>query len=856
MTENHRISAHSTLSNTPVLLIPLDSSRHNRTYSFTSGEYPLDERLNRLIRQSQITENEQLALFAAVYFSFIYRLSGEKEMMIELISNDGSGTPLQVNLEERATFQRIVTSILQSSKAGQAPLEGDYDTRLSVRHSIKPDRELFNWQLLEENNRWHIKVDYDYSLLESETIARYVSYYETLLESALTDLSAGIASVNILTEADKSVYEQMNDTKGAYASTQTIHGMVEQAAAQYPDRIAVSSVHGELTYRQLNEKANQTARMLLSRGLQKGDFVTLFMERSLELIASLLGILKAGGVYVPVDPDHPEERNRYILEDTKSAFILTKTESMGKAIQQCTGLGTVKEIINIESQIDHYDGTHNPNVDVMQTDLSYIIYTSGSTGRPKGALIAHEGVVNLGETVPRDCQIEHHDVLTQFATYSFDASVWDTIGALFYGAHLYLLSPEERVSVEDFAAAIERTGTTIITILPTVFFNQLAAYLSEDGYKKLSKVKLITVAGEALYGEQVRAFQRKFHDNIDIVNVYGPTECTVCTTTHKISGYIPDNLTNIPIGKPIQNYQVYIVNEDNQLCPVHVHGEVLIATVGLAKGYLNQPEKTADAFVSNPFGEGQIYKSGDIAKLLPNGTIEYVGRRDSQIKIRGHRIEIGEIEDSFAKIPNVQNVSVICKKDDQGQNMLVGYFTSKDGQSLSAAAVKRMLGDKLPSYFVPKWVIQLEEMPISPTGKIDRKSLHNYEHREEQYAESYAAPENEIQHKLADAWQEALSLDRVSIYDDYFAIGGDSLGIIHILAILKPYYPELKINDLFLYKTIDAISKRIEQLKSEAVKVSSTAAVKKGPIIALDEHPAVLNPLLLDRNIIRLLPSC
>ncbi len=171
--------------------------------------------------------------------------------------------------------------------------------------------------------------------------------------------------------------------------------MVEQAVAQYPDRIAVSSVHGELTYRQLNEKANQTARMLLSRGLQKGDFVTLFMERSLELIVSLLGILKAGGVYVPVDPDHPEERNRYILEDTKSAFILTKTESMGKAMQQCAGLGTVKEIINIESQIDRYDGTHNPNVDVAQTDLSYIIYTSGSTGRPKGALIAHEGVVNL-----------------------------------------------------------------------------------------------------------------------------------------------------------------------------------------------------------------------------------------------------------------------------------------------------------------------------------------------------------------------------------------------------------------------------------------------------------------------------
>lgn len=469
--------------------------------------------------------------------------------------------------------------------------------------------------------------------------------------------------------------------------------------------------------------------------------------------------------------------------------------------------------------------------------MAYVIYTSGSTGRPKGALIAHEGVVNLGETVRTDCQIKPGDVLTQFATYSFDASVWDTIGALFYGAHLYLLSNDERVSVEEFASAIERTGTTIITILPTVFFNQLSTYLSSEGYLKLAKVKLITVAGELLYGEQVRAFQRKFQDGIDIVNVYGPTECTVCTTTYKITGYISDNMTNVPIGKPIHNYKVYIVNEENQLCPVNVHGELYIETVGLAKGYLKQPEKTAEAFIPNPFGEGQIYKSGDICKLLPDGTIDYVGRRDSQIKIRGHRIEIGEIEDSFAKIANVQNVAVICKKDVDGQNMLVGYFTSKEGEGISGAVIKRMLGDKLPSYFVPKWIVQLDVMPTSPTGKIDRKGLINYEHRAGQSTEeSYEEPVTDVEWNVARSWQEALKLDQVSRCDDFFTIGGDSLAIIQVLVILKPYYPSLKINDFFQYRTVEAIAIRIEELALEEHHKTGLPRYT-GPVISLHEHP-------------------
>lgn len=838
MTENNHTPVLVTES--PLLFIPLDSSRHGRTYSYLTVEVLMNEQLEAKLLRMQ--EEERGAVLTAAYFALLYRLSGEADIMAECVAGDGKSVPLLMNFEQKQTFASLMSGISAQLAAGAiASPELQFDTRISVGQRLEAVQELLNWQLFEEGGRWKQSVGYDSSVLAESTIRSYIQYYDTLLEAALENTDTLIAAVGILTEQDQEVYKKLNDTAWPYDTSKTIHGMFEQAAAAYPDRIAVSSVHGRLTYRELNEQANRTARLLLSRGLRKGEFVTIFMERSLELVVSLLGILKAGGVYVPVDPEHPEDRNRYILSDTGSPFILTKAVYEPQAAALSAGVETVKAIIPMDAGVtDTYEGTGNVENGVLPNDLAYVIYTSGSTGRPKGALIAHEGVVNLGETVRTDCGITPDDVLTQFATYSFDASVWDTIGALFYGAHLYLLSNEERVSVEEFADAIERTGTTIITILPTVFFNQLSAYLSDEGYRKLAGVKLITVAGEALYGEQVRAFQRKFNDAIDIVNVYGPTECTVCTTTYTVKGFIADDLVNVPIGRPIHNYKVYIVNEENQLCPVNVPGEVYISTVGLAKGYLNQPEKTAEAFIANPFGEGQIYKSGDIAKLLPDGTIEYVGRRDSQIKIRGHRIEIGEIEDSFAKIPNVHNVAVICKKDTDGQNMLVGYFTTRDGGELPSAAIKRMLGAKLPSYFVPKWIVQLDAMPTSPTGKIDRKSLKNYDHREAAASDAgFVAPVTDIEQHVAASWEEALKLERVGRFDDFFPIGGDSLAVIHILMLLKPHYPELKINDFFQYRTVEALSARISQLMQQQSSASQRAAVITGPAVPLEEQPPI-----------------
>ncbi|MDQ0169836.1 amino acid adenylation domain-containing protein/thioester reductase-like protein [Paenibacillus tundrae] len=842
MIDNHSSSAHIMETELPVLQIPLDFGRRQQSFVYESTHIPLQPALSHELTQKFGSASTYPALLST-YAALLFRLSGEQELAIGTLAPEHAAANVIMQIHGKMTFGELIEQISEQLLNNNTTHPGAYPETIFMHNSVQLPQapQILNWNIRNDRGQFILDSFYDASLLNEATIMRYAEYFETLLLAMIRNTDKSIGSVDILSSSDRLLYRELNDTAVLEPEHQTIHGWFEAVAAEYPNSPAITSLSGKYTYRELNERSNQVARVLLSNGLQKGEFVSIFMERSLETIISILGILKAGGVYVPVDPEHPQERNSYIVEDTASSFVLTKDSSFTEASRLFSGITTVRQILSVDGRLAGFAAS-NPNLDVQPDDLAYIIYTSGSTGKPKGALVAHRGVTNLGSVVQRDCDIMPSDVLTQFATYSFDASVWDTIGALFYGAELYLLSAEERVSVEDFAAAIERTGTTIITILPTIFFNQLASYLSDEGFHKLAKVKIITVAGEALYGEQVRAFQRKFGNQIDIVNVYGPTECTVATTTHRISEQVPDHVVNMPIGKPIHNYKVYIVNEEQQLCPVGVPGEVYISTPALAKGYLNQPERTAQAFIENPFAMGEkIYKSGDIAKLLDNGLIEYVGRSDSQLKIRGHRIEIGEIEDHFARLEQIQDVAVIPKKESDGQNMLVGYFTSVDGSTLSVEELKAQLAVKLPSYFVPKWICQLDEMPIAPTGKINRKAMVAlpHEERHENRAER-VLPATETETIILNAWKEILQHDDFGVEDSFFTIGGDSLRVIHVLVLLKPHYPLLKIADFFSEKTIRALARRVEKLALATEQSDSASSGTSGLITQLSEHPVEL----------------
>lgn len=835
----------------PILDIPTDYPNYNKAnLNKSSSTILLNENLCNAIKMSNFKLNTETFMLAA-YVVWIARLSSEKDVLIG-VNIKNTLYPVRISLDDIKIFEDLLVLIekkLQNlNKYSYLPNEvlppsTTNSNLFQSTFNLNPNENLdissmLNWEIAEDNSNISISLQYDTSLFKLKTIERFIKYYINILEAVLENPKINIYKINIITEEELRLYDELNNTEKAFPSENTIPKMFEEAVASFPNNIAISSTDGEFTYSELNIQANKLANALIEKGLKKGDFVSIFMERSLETIISILGILKAGGVYVPLDPEHPEDRNTYIISDTKSPFILTKNLHLSKAKDLLSNSLSVKEIITIDNI--HSFSPDNPNVNIDSSDLAYVIFTSGSTGKPKGTLIAHKGVVNLGCLIRSELNINEKEILTQFSTYSFDASVWDTFGSLFWGARLHLLSSEERMSVDAFADAIERTKATFITILPTVFFNQIATHLSKDNFSKLSTVKKIAVGGEALSGELVRAFQRKFKNSIEIFNLYGPTESTVVATGHRVTDLIPENQANIPIGKPFSNYKVYIVNEENELCPINVPGEILISSVGLAKGYLNQEEKTKEVFIDNPFKDNStIYKSGDIVRLLENGLIEYVGRKDSQVKILGHRIEIGEIENTFAKHLQIQDVAIIAKKDN-GETYLVAYYTGKNNTVVKASILKGFLQERLPSYMVPKYMNQLEEMPISPTGKIDRKKLATFEVIKDTENFNYVAPQNETQTIIADAWKKVLALDKISIYDNYFDIGGHSLKIMSILVLLKPHFPDLKIGDFFTYKTIADLSIHVDKLQKADKIIREKSKSGVWEVKDLNEYPSSL----------------
>ncbi|MFP3918203.1 amino acid adenylation domain-containing protein [Lysinibacillus telephonicus] len=645
----------------------------------------------------------------------------------------------------------------------------------------------------------------------------------------------------LLTDEEKLLYHSLNQTEAPYESDKTIPEVFYKSAAKFADNIALSFEGGTMTYRQLNERSNQIAHMLLANGLKKGDYVALVMERSKETVMSLLGILKAGGIYVPIDPSYPKERCHYLLNDTCAPFILTKSEHssfLRELLQQDSHSRSVFKI----DQMEETYSKENIDINSSPSDIAYIIYTSGSTGKPKGTMLRHYSVVNLIKDHQRIYQSTEKDVYSQFISYSFDPSIAETFTALFSGARLHMLTSIERVSIEAFAEMIKREKITSATV-PNAFFNQLATYLPVEMKESLASLKYLSVGGEALMASVIQKWQEKFGTNIEIVNVYGPTECTVLSSYYKVKGEIKDNTTSIPIGKPIANYEMYILNNEGKLCPVNEPGELYIAGIGLAAGYLNQPEKTAEAFVPHLFSndpEKLMYRTGDLVRLLPSGVIEFVGRKDTQIKVRGFRIEIGEIETVLANHPSIHQAVILAKKMNDGNNSLFAYYTVSPGSQIEQEEIRKYLGQTLPEYMIPERFIEMEQMPLSPTGKIDRKQLAELEISLSQ-TNDYEAPENEMQQILAKAWEHVLGIERVGIRDNFFHIGGHSLKILEILVQVKKHAPFLTIQDFFQYQTIAELDYFIKNYNFE--ENSSTKQSKDFVLKELMEPSALsINP--------------
>ncbi|SFJ95232.1 non-ribosomal peptide synthetase, partial [Thermoflavimicrobium dichotomicum] len=630
-----------------------------------------------------------------------------------------------------------------------------------------------------ERDTLHFTVEYSTALFKRETIERMTKHFAYILAQVAANPDLLLREIQLVTEEEKvQIFQVFNDTQANYPSEKTIHALFEEQVEKTPDQIAVVCAGESLTYRELNERANQVARVLRKQGAGPKSVVGLLTDRSVEMMIGILGILKSGAAYVPIDPDYPEERILYMLEDSGAKWLLVQKWEMLPASYGGKAL-LLKEVHGNDEEVSNLG-------EVSQShDLAYVIYTSGSTGKPKGVMVEHRSVVRL---LINDRNLYHftdQDVWTQFHSYCFDVSVWEMLGALLYGGKLVIVPKHVARDPKQFRALLKKEKVTVLCQTPSAF-TPLSDEEMEHEAKDLSVHSIIFV-GEALYPMQLKPWKAKY-PHTKFINMYGPTETSIYATYKELT---PEDLElNISnIGRPLPTLQAYVLDVNQQLLPVGVIGELYISGDGVARGYLNRPELTAERFVENPFVPGErMYRTGDLARWLPNGEIEYLGRADEQVKIRGFRVELGEIKSKLLEHPQVKEAAVIARKEGHRHASLCAYLVIEGAWTVSE--MRQHLAQFLPDHMLPSYFVQLEKLPLTPNGKLDRRALPAPE--KVQTGTGYVAPTSKKEKILADIWQEVLKVDRVGIHDNFFELGGDSIKAIQIAARL--HQEQLKLN--------------------------------------------------------------
>ncbi len=594
----------------------------------------------------------------------------------------------------------------------------------------------------------------------------------------------------VLTQEQKDqLLMEFNQTQKPYPKGKTLHQLFEEQVWESPDRIALTYEGEEWTYAQLNAWANQLARLLRAKGIGRGQIIGLLTDRSCEMIASMLGVLKAGAAYMPIDVDLPAERIRYMLADADAPLLLTQAEIADGlfAEEPCgTEVLTVDDPILSEQDPSNLESVNTPD------DACYVIYTSGTTGRPKGSLIAHSNVVNLIKA--SDCiEITPDDTFLLLSNYAFDGSVYDIYASLLHGARLVLIPKDTVIDMPELARVIREQKVTSF-VSTVVLFNALVDYDVDC----LTGIKGVFIGGERMSAHHAR----KAYEHIGpgkVINVYGPTEATVFAVTYTVDGWAK-NQTSVPIGKPIANGEVYVLDELQRLVPPGEIGELYIAGDGVGKGYLNREELTREKFIPHLFKpEGFMYRTGDLVKWLPDGNMAYIDRIDTQVKIRGYRIELGEIETLLNSHPQVKDSVVIAREDEPNQRYLCAYIAAD--QEIDTAEIKAELSLKLPPYMIPTHIITLDALPMTTNGKVDKRALPKPEFTST--GVEYVAPRDETEEALAAVWMEVLHVGSVGIHDHFFDLGGHSLiaGVL-VSQLQKRFHIVMKVRDLFVHDTI------------------------------------------------------
>jgi amino acid adenylation domain-containing protein len=852
------------------LELPADRIRPAvRTAQASTLKRDLPEPLHLLLKKTAGQQRTTLVvLLMAGLKTFLYRLTGQTDLVIGLgvagqaitgqnclIGHCVNLLPVRSRLEPSGSFQQnlaavkksvldafdhnqsTIGSILQEIRVPRSPgrpplveviFNIDRDPGAVEFNGLKfecernPKRALhfdlfFNF--VEGPHSLYLECDYNTDLFDASTIKRWLGHLQTLLESIAAAPTQSIDRLPILSEVERhEITVRWNDTATKYDDVETLQSWFELQVENTPDALALTSEEQHLTYRELNKRTNQLAHHLKTLGVGRNVRVGVCAERSIEMVVALMGILKAGGCYMPLDPDYPSNRLALMLEDAQPPVILTQQALLPQL--------TAHEVpaICLDSDWGRIAAEPDANLGVQSTrnDAAYVIYTSGSTGKPKGVVNIHEAIVNRLQWMQDAYRLTTVDRVLQKTPYSFDVSVWEFFWPLVTGASLVMARPGGHRDPEYLAQLIAQEKITTLHFVPSM----LRLFLESAKLPKHSTIRQVFCSGEELGADLERTFFAA--SDAELHNLYGPTEAAVDVTYWACRR--DDQRSFVPIGRPIANTQIYILDHNLSPVPIGVSGELHIGGIGLARGYLNRPELTAERFipdvVSNRSG-ARLYKTGDLSRYLPSGEIQYLGRIDHQVKIRGFRIELGEIGAVLANYPGIKQCVVTAREDRPGEKMLVAYFEAQGNAAPETNELRAYLKKELPEYMVPAVFVCMDRLPLSPNGKIDTKALPPPEQRSSEGQGAFLAPRDSVEQVLAQLWAKILKVNRVGLNDNFFELGGHSLLAVRIIVEIENIYGRrLPLATLLQAPTVGALA---EVLRKENWKPSWSSLVPLQP---------------------------
>ncbi|MGB8954177.1 MAG: amino acid adenylation domain-containing protein, partial [Tumebacillaceae bacterium] len=855
----------------PVLDLPIDFPRPpvNSEEGVTINR-PLSVALTQQLMQ--VCEQTKASLFAVLlsaYFVWLHRMTQEKDIIVgstfrarserdvkDLMGYFVNALPIRVHMEGLTTFHDVLSAVrkrlFSAMKNQDYPFDmivetvnPDRDPSRPVLHSTIFDLQIpslmkieglefqtldsrkitansdLTWNVIQKPDHLSLDVVYNVTLFQRETIERFIGQFENLLQAIVQDLDAPVHLLPILTVSERNqLLTQWSDARAEFGSDACLHQIFEAQAEKTPDRIALTFEDQNLSYRELNERANRVAHRLQKLGVGPDVLVGLMFERSVEVVVGLLAILKAGGAYVPLDPSYPADRLVFMLEDSEIPVLVTKEQ-------------LIAELPAHHVQVICFDRDHaeiaaqpaiNPSHVATPEDLAYVIYTSGSTGKPKGVLIQHVNVTRLFDGTHDWYQFNENDVWTLFHSYAFDFSVWEIWGALLYGGRLVVVPHLTSREPKEFHRLLCEEGVTVLNQTPSAFY-QLMQADERSGLSDQLALRYVIFGGEALELQYLKPwFQRHGDEQPLLVNMYGITETTVHVTYRPIRMIDIENATGSVIGIPIPDLHMYVLDQHLQPVPYGVTGEMYVGGAGVARGYLKRPDLTAERFIDDPFRPNQkLYKTGDLARLLSNGELEYKGRIDHQVKIRGFRIELGEIESQLLQHPSIRETVVLVREDVPGDKRLVAYVVLDEAQSADVKVWQAHLRDRLPIYMVPSAFVVLEVMPLTSNGKVDRKALPRPD-ASGSSEEEYVAPRTGMEEIVAGIWADVLRVERVGVYDNFFDTGGHSLLATQVMSRLAVAFSvQVPLKALFEAPTVAELASRVEGLQQEQGFVEFTS---------------------------------